>query len=132
MKSFKELLSTSAHHHSLELASVSLRHGEFTLYLMFDSKDVLVKAGYTGPLNPWMASLCELAVEKTLTELKALKPNAWEESFKSDTLFWELFPDLADSLIHFPLELLHACLDQEVDHLTLMANQCPSFCQLQN
>lgn len=129
MKSFKELLSSSAHHHSLDFASVSLRHGEFTLYLMFDSKDVLVKCGYTGPLNPWMASLCELALEKNLTELKALKLSAWEESFKSDPLFWELFPDMADSLIHFQLELMHACLDLYQGRDYLYREESPLVCR---
>jgi bacterioferritin-associated ferredoxin len=111
MKKFKDYLSTGTHNFSMEEAAVSLRYKDHTLYLLFDSKDVLVKASYSGPSNPWLGSLCDLSREKSLPELRHLCLADWEVTFKEDPFFWELYQDINQSIFPFHLEMLHAGLD---------------------
>ncbi len=97
----------------LEYPSVKVqsRHKNTTLFLKFNSQDVLTEASYQGEINPWLGSLCGIIRNKTLNELISLTCHEWKETFKEDQYFWDLYQGLEDQIFFTPLELLHAALD---------------------
>lgn len=111
MKKFKELILDSTYNRSLDFPSVSATLGEHTLAIRFDSKDIVLNAGYTGKANPWFSSLCYLIEGKSLTEIYKFSWKEWKSAFKEDQDFWEFFEGEEEKFFNFPLELLKVCLD---------------------
>ncbi len=92
-------------------AQVTLKATRHTLYLRFNTKDVLEKASYTGSIDPWLSSLCSLSIGKTLNELTHLNWKNWDEAFASDQTYWDLKTEKADGVFFSALELLKTGLD---------------------
>ncbi len=111
MKKFKDLLATGAFNHKVDFPSVSVTLNQHSLDLKFDSRDIVLNAGYTGPSNPWLASLCYLIEGKTLNDISLYSWKTWEISFKDDQTFWDLKQEEEDHFFHHALELLKAALD---------------------
>lgn len=111
MIKFKELISERSFNHPIEFPSVTASFEGRTLSLRFDSKDIIVNAGYSGSVNPWFASLCFLILNKSLSEVLALNWQSWEDNFRDDQLFWDLRQEQQDHFINAPLELLKAAVD---------------------
>jgi bacterioferritin-associated ferredoxin len=111
MKKFNELLHQQAFNHPVEFPSASLTFENHTLSLRFDSKDILIEAGYTGLTNPWLSALCFLIQGKPLNELLYFSWKELEEAFKDDQSFWDFRQEEQDKFIHKPFELLKAALD---------------------
>jgi bacterioferritin-associated ferredoxin len=81
------------------------------LYLRFNSKDILEKACYSGPINPWIGSMCSLANGKSLSELLKLDKSEWLRTFSQDQMFCELYNENDEQFFFRPVELLKAGLD---------------------
>lgn len=129
MTRFKDLILTSEFNKSSDFPSVEVKLHPFTLAMKFDSKDVLLHASYTGPLNPWMNSLCWLIKGKTLNELSAFTWKTWEESFKDDQHFWDLKQEEEERFFHKPIELLKAALDVFRGKEYLYQEESPLICR---
>ncbi len=93
---------------SVEISSQATSH---TLYLKFDSKDVLLKASYQGQIDSWIGSMCSLIEGKKLCELLSLNWKVWDEAFSHDQVYWDLKNDKSDEFFFPALELLKAGLD---------------------
>lgn len=111
MKQFKELVTASTFNKELDDASVSLSLAPHTLYLRFDSKDVILNASYEGPVSPWLESLCYLVKDKTLNQALQMNWSTFEAAFKEDQTFWDFRQETQDDFFCRPLELLKATLD---------------------
>lgn len=111
MKKFKDLISSGSYNQKIDFPSVSVTLNLHSLHLKFDSKDVVLNAGYTGPGNPWMSSLCYLIEGKTLNEISLYNWKTWDIAFKDDQTFWDLRQEEEELFFHAPLELLKASLD---------------------
>lgn len=129
MTKFKDLLQNQSFNRAIEFPSVSVTHKRHTLELKFDSKDFLVAAGYTGPLDPWLSSLCHLITDKSLTELLAMSMKAWDDNFQNDELYWELKTEEAGKILFSPLELLHSALDVFRGREYLYQDASPLVCR---
>src|SRR5690606_39064983 len=90
MTSFKEVITSDKYNRRLDFPSDSLSNGEQTLFLQFDSKDQLVNASYSGKKSCWLNVLCEIGVGLTLSELRSLAWDKYEDRFEKDQLFWDL------------------------------------------
>ncbi len=112
MISFKDYFD-GIHCHALENPSVKVHLGnrDHALYLKFNSQDILVEASYAGTINPWLGSLCSGIQGKHLSDLLQLGRTYWEETFKNDQFFWDLYQEEENQIVFYPLELLHAALD---------------------
>jgi bacterioferritin-associated ferredoxin len=101
------------HYGALEFpsAQVTLKSSSHTLYLKFDSKDILIKASYSGPEDLWLGSLCLLVPGKHLGELLNLRLNFWDETFRHDQTYWDIKGEGAEKVIFPALELMSAALD---------------------
>ena len=110
MTRFKEL---GLAHHEVLLTSpfVTASLNSSNLTLKFDSKDVLIAAAYSGPVDVWLSSLCELIPGKHLSDLLKLSLTDWENSFSQDQLFWDLKAEVEESCFFKPLEMLRAALN---------------------
>jgi len=111
MTKFKDFLAESIYNRTVEFPSVSASLNQHTLSLRFDPKDVVLNAGYSGPVNPWLSSLCSLIIGKSLNEISFLTWKQWEEVFKDDQLFWDLRQEQENHFLNDPLELLKSALD---------------------
>lgn len=111
MTKFKDLLSEKAFNNPIEFPSVSVRFKDHALSIRFDSKDVVQSAGYEGPLNPWLSSLCFLIMDKSLNEISTYNWNTWALAFKDEQVFWDLKHEEEDFFFNDALELLKASLD---------------------
>lgn len=112
MIKFKDFIS-GTHQGVLEGASVQVtsKSTSHTLYLKFDSKDVLMKASYSGPNDVWLGSLCEVASQKTLNELIHLCWKDWDQAFSDDQTFWDLKTEKTEQFFFSAMELLKAGLN---------------------
>ncbi len=129
MKKFNQLLEQEVHHRSLEAPAVSAQLGGHTLFLRFDSKDILIEASYAGGPNPWLGSLCEMADGKTLSELLRFSWADWETSFRDDQSFWDLRQDGGTKLFFPAIELLKATLDIYRGREYLYQESSPLVCR---
>jgi bacterioferritin-associated ferredoxin len=82
-----------------------------TLYLKFDNQDVVIKASYSGQVDPWLGSLCSIVSGKTLNEMTTLCWKDWAQTFEHDQSFWDLKSEKEDEFFFASLELLKASLD---------------------
>lgn len=86
-------------------------HGtDQTLFLRFDTKDVLKEASYLGKEDIWLASMCSIITEKSVNELKSFSLNDWDEIFDKDQFYLDLKYEALDEFFFRPLELLKAAL----------------------
>lgn len=127
MTKFNELIN--AFNKPVEFPSVSVTSGPHTLSLRFDAKDVLLQAGYSGPANPWLSSLCFLARDKSLSELLNFSWKSWEEVFRDDQAFWDLRQEEEEKFIHKAPELLKAALDIYRGREYLYQEESPLVCR---
>jgi len=127
MTEFKNLLS--AHKNIPADAQVSVSLDGTTLALRFDSRDVIVSAGYKGPSDIWMASLCEILKDMPLTEARVMGLSHWDLIWKEDQFFWDLKLEIQDRLFFAPLELLHAALDVYRGREFLYKDESPLICR---
>lgn len=111
MTKFKNLIQTKAFNQVVESPSVSVTFKEHTLTLRFDSKDIVLGAGFSGRFDPWIASMCSLLIGKSLNEASSISWKDWDDGFKDDQLYWDLKREEEDQFFHLPLELLKASLD---------------------
>lgn len=111
MKRFKDLLLTEAYNHPIDFPSTTVTFNQYNLQIQFDSRDVVLNAGYEGNPNPWLSSLCHLIIGKSLNEISFYTWKTWEEAFKDDQTFWDLKQEQEESFFNWPLELLKAALD---------------------
>lgn len=112
MINFKDFVS-GLHQSQIENPSVQVtsKLTAQTLFLKFDSKDVVIKASYTGAVDPWLDSMCSIVSGKTLSDMTKLSWRDWDQSFEHDQTFWDLKAEKADEFFFTPLELLKAGLD---------------------
>lgn len=92
-------------------ATATFKSTSQTLYLKFDSKDILLKASYTGPVDLWLGSLCLLITGKHLAELTQFNLNSWDEVFKHDQVYWDMKSEVADRFYLPALDLLKTALE---------------------
>lgn len=111
MTKFKDLITANSSNKEMDDASVSLTLEAHTLFLRFDSKDIILRANYSGPASPWLSALCALLIEKTLTQALHFNWNTFEAAFKDDQTFWDFRQETQDDFFCKPLELLKATLD---------------------
>jgi bacterioferritin-associated ferredoxin len=111
MTKFKDLFQNESHNRAVEFPSVSMTADQHTLTLRFDSKDILLHAGYKGAPSPWLSSLCYLIEGKPLNELLNFSWTSWDTAFRDDQSYWDFRQDEEDKFIHKALELLKATLD---------------------
>lgn len=126
---FKELLSDKTHHSPVEFPSVSATLNQHTLSLRFDTKDVVIKAGYSGPFNPWFSSLCYLSEGKSLKDLLSFSRKNWEEAFREDQSFWDFLQEEETKFFYPELELLKTALDIYQGRDYLYRDASPLVCR---
>jgi bacterioferritin-associated ferredoxin len=128
MKKFKDFL-TGAHNSNIDFSSVTVALNQHTLHLKFDSRDVVLSAGYTGPRSPWLSSLCYLTEGKTLNEISLFSWATWDEAFKNDQTYWDIRQEEDDHFFQAPLELLKASLDVFRGREYLYQESSPLICR---
>lgn len=113
MTKFKDLLTSGVHRGILDSSSVQVKSSSsaHTLFLRFDSKDVLLRAVYDGPADIWLESLCEISTKKSLNDLVHLCWKDWDEAFKEDQTYWDLKVEKSEEFFFASLELLKAALN---------------------
>lgn len=111
MIKFKDLISENLPNKVMDDASVSLTFEAHTLYLRFDSKDMILRATYEGPTSPWLTALCALLKDKSLNEALHFNWKNFEDAFKDDQTFWDFRQETQNDFFCKPLELLKATLD---------------------
>jgi bacterioferritin-associated ferredoxin len=129
MKPFKDFLTDSSFSQLPEFPSTSVNFGKQTLSLQFDSKDVVISAGYSGELNPWISSLCFLVNGKSLNQLLSLSWKEWDQEFKNDQVYWDLKQEEESHFIHPHLEILKASLDIFRGREYLYQEESPLVCR---
>lgn len=119
MKKFKDFFDNCLFNKVLDNPSVSVKLDDHTLFLRFDSQDVLLQASYSGIANPWISSLCFLIEGRPIKTLINFNLQNWQDHFKEDLFFADVFDSQQDIFIHKPLELLKAALHVYLgkDHL---------------
>lgn len=127
MTEFKSILS--AHNKIPVDPQVSVSLDDTTLFLRFDSRDVIAAAGYTGPADIWMASLCEILKDMSLSEARLIDLSHWDMVWKDDQFFWDMKLEIGDRLFFQPLELLHAALDMYRGREFLYGEESPLICR---
>lgn len=95
----------------MELPSVSVALNAHTLFIRFDSKDLVVNATYSGKPNPILASMCYMIQDKPLHELMKFSWQTWKDYFKDDQNFWDYILEEEEFFFHKAVELLRASLD---------------------
>lgn len=128
MKSFKTLLQEQALP-SITTPSVSVSYQGHSLSLLISKKDEVLEASYEGPRDLWLRSLCELIKGKSLSTLRSMNLKSWEDSFREDQVFWELWPLAQKEVFFVPLELLKAAIDKFVDREYLYQEASPLVCR---
>lgn len=129
MRKFRELINEGAFNHAIDFPSVSVSSGDYTFELKFDSKDIVQNAGYTGPMNPWLTSLCQLIMGKSLDDISTLNQKDWDQAFKKDQFYWDLKHEEEESFFNIPLELLKASLDLFRGRDYLYKSMTPLVCR---
>lgn len=134
MPSFKDLFVSGHAHHPLEGAStqVTLSETGQTLFLRFNSQDVILNASYTGKIDPWLSSLCFMLEEKTLDEAHHFNHKTWEETFKNDQTFWDLRVEHQQDVYFYGLELLRAAIDKYRGREEIYTETSPLICRCFN
>lgn len=108
---------------------MKLKSSSQILYLKFNSKDIVTGASYSGSIDPWLASLCSLALDKSLNELLLLNEKSWEIHFKDDQSFWDIKGESEEDFFFIPLELLRASLDSYRGRDYLYHDGSPLVCR---
>lgn len=86
-------------------------HGtDQTLFLRFDTKDILKEASYLGKEDIWLASMCSIITEKSVHELQNLSLTDWDRVFGLDQFYLDLKHEVQDEFFFKPLEVLKASL----------------------
>lgn len=129
MKKFSDLLREKSFNNEIEFPSVSVALDRHTLSLRFDSKDVVIHAGYSGEPHPWLSSLCFIIEGKNLSELLVLTWKNFEDVFRDDQAFWDLRHDESDKFFHKHFELLKACCDVYRGREYLYQGSSPLVCR---
>lgn len=130
MTRFKDFAS-NLNRDSLDNPSVkvTLKSTGHTLFLKFDTKDILTNAKYLGPADPWLGSLCSIAVGKTLFDLSNADQNFWDKSFQQDQTFWDLKNEKIHQFFFPALELLNACIESYRGKEYLFKEAEPLICR---
>lgn len=112
MISFKDF-AQGLNQSSMDFPSVQVRMRESsqTLYLKFNSKDILTDVSYDGATDAWLGSLCTLVKGKSLKQLSALTKEDWSKAFGQDQTYWDLSSEIENGILFLPLEILKAGLD---------------------
>lgn len=129
MIKFKDLLADQKFNREVEFPSVEVKSQTHILYLKFDSKDVVLDAGYAGGTSPWMASLCYISIGKTLSELSSLTWEIWDELFKDDQMYWDLKQEEETKFLQKHFEVLRAALDVFRGREYLYQESSPLICR---
>jgi bacterioferritin-associated ferredoxin len=129
MKKFKDFFVDPTFNNSLEVSSVDVTFGVYSLSIRFDSKDAILSARYQGPLNPWMSSMCYLIEGKSLGELVGFTWKQWEIFFQNDQTFWDYYDEESRKFIFEPLELLFASLNVYQGRDYLYQEESPLVCR---
>lgn len=131
MKRFKELFQNQAHYQSQFTPSVSLslKDSAQTLHLKFSGKDIISEAGYSGKVDPWFSSLCEIVTGLSLNEALDLNWKNWDKAFVEDQSYWEFKEDEHGHLFFKALELLKATLDTYRGREFLYRPTSPLICR---
>ena len=111
MKKFKDLFQSCAFNQPIAFPSVEVTLNQNTLQIKFDSRDVVVNAGYSGSVNPWLSALCHLIVGKKIDVISLFNWRHWVEEFNDDQTFWDLKQEQEDLFFNKSFELLKAALD---------------------
>lgn len=112
MINFKDFLS-GLNNAIIENPSVQVvsKNTANTLFLKFDNQDILVKANYSGIIDPWLGSMCSIIQGKTLSQISSLCSKDWIQTFEHDQTFWDLKTEKEEEFFFSQLELLRAALD---------------------
>lgn len=129
MTEFKKLLASAPHNKPLFDSHVHVTYEGTTLYLKFDSRDVITAAAYEGAPDVWMSSLCELLTNMQLSEARFVDMSHWELIWKQDQFFWDMKLETEDRVFFRPLELLHAALDSYRGREFLYKEESPLVCR---
>lgn len=131
MKNFKELFANKAYNSELLNASVqvSLPITGHTLFLRFNSKDIIMEARYSGPTDPWLSSLCYLLIDQSLHDASLLGHSAWDIQFSNDQTFWDLKAESSQDVFIPALELLRAALNIFRGREYLYEESSPLLCR---
>lgn len=105
MKKFKDYFGPEFQS-TIIAPTVTVKSGSTTLSLLIDRKDKIAKASYQGPASPWFGSLCEIVLDKSVSELSRLSKNDWDKNFKEDQFYWDLKAETSDDFFFAPVELL--------------------------
>lgn len=130
MISFKELLSQRPYNHQLQdpTVSVSCTSGH-TLYLKLDKKEVVTGASYTGPFDPWLSALCNMANGSSISSLHDFSPAVMEAQFRNDQTFWDHWSEKGDLLWFLPLEMFRSAVDKFEGKEHLYLESSPLVCR---
>lgn len=129
MIKFKDLITSPKYGRKLDFPSVEVKLNKHTLYIRFDSKDVVVDASYDGPSDPWLSSLCFLLPEQHLEKLLKVNWSLWEEKFREDEFFWELRQEESSEFIVPQFEILKASLEVYRGREYLYKEESPLICR---
>jgi bacterioferritin-associated ferredoxin len=112
MKSFSES-NFQAVHRPLEDASVSvtLKHTGHELFLRLDAKDTIQTASYTGTLDLWLGSLCQLITGLPLGQALRLEMKDWDQQFGTDQFYWDMRQEHEQDIFLPALEMLKTAAD---------------------
>jgi bacterioferritin-associated ferredoxin len=130
MTSFKELFQANTFKSPLADASVTVSSTcGHQLFLRINSRDIIINATYTGPVDPWFASLCYLLINQNIDQALSMNLSRWDQAFQADQFYWDLKQEHQDDIFFPALELLKVALDvyQGKEHLYLPAS--PLVCR---
>lgn len=129
MTGFKIFLSDLKHRKPLYDANAIVTRDGTTLFLKFDSRDIIVNASYEGPSDIWIASLCEILKDMPLAEARQVTFSHWELAWKDDQFFWDMKLENGDRVFFTPLELLHTAIDVYRGREFLYHEESPLICR---
>lgn len=129
MTSFKEIITSDKYHRKTDFPSVSLSNGEQTLFLQFDSKDVLINASYTGSNSSWLNVLCDLGIGLTLQDLRNLSWENLEKKFGEEQIFWDLRQEKETEFFFKEYELFLGALGLFQGREYLYEEKAPLVCR---
>ena len=129
MTKFKDYLTLNRGSIIGPSVKLTLSGSDHTLFLRFDTKDVLKEATYLGKEDVWLGSLCSVIVGKTATELKRISLDTWDESFGEDQFFLDLKFEISDLFFFKPLEMLKASLAIYLGEEFVYKSSSPIICR---
>lgn len=100
-----------------------------TLALRFDQQDRVVDAAYLGKADPWLSSMCQLVLGKSLPQVTHLDLSIWDQAFQQDQTYWDLKLEIQDDVFIPPLELLKAAIDIYKGREYLYQEASPLICR---